>query len=188
MQQLFDFNEMRLYMSQRTPLHVMITAARKLVRWWAFYCGILLSVPLVSFANNLIAPRIEILGEGQLPRPVFPSTANASSGVNDAQWAEVTGNEGNLRLRLIRRDTHRSSMEMAMRCTTVETGIMASTFLCCRSMTETVPAPTLEVYPREPSLEIASIWDCGSPVGMEPTTLRVFGSITSIERVSSAVT
>src|SRR6266849_7243365 len=43
----YEFREMRLYMSQRTPLNVMITAARKLTWWWAFYCGILLSAPLI---------------------------------------------------------------------------------------------------------------------------------------------
>jgi len=42
--------EMRLYLSQRTPLNVMITAARKLRDWWTFYCGILLSAPLVLAA------------------------------------------------------------------------------------------------------------------------------------------
>jgi hypothetical protein len=44
---LYEVMEMRLYMSQRTPVNVMITAARKLRDWWRFYCGILLSAPLV---------------------------------------------------------------------------------------------------------------------------------------------
>ncbi len=44
---LYEVMEMRLYMSQRTPVNVMITAARKLRDWWSFYCGILLSAPLV---------------------------------------------------------------------------------------------------------------------------------------------
>jgi hypothetical protein len=46
----YEFREMRLYMSQRTPLNVMITAARKLNWWWSFYCGVLLSAPLVLVA------------------------------------------------------------------------------------------------------------------------------------------
>lgn len=44
---LYEVMEMRLYMSQRTPVNIMITAARKLRDWWSFYCGILLSAPLV---------------------------------------------------------------------------------------------------------------------------------------------
>jgi hypothetical protein len=44
---LYEVMEMRLYMSQRTPLNVMITAARKLRDWWGFYCSVLLSFPLV---------------------------------------------------------------------------------------------------------------------------------------------
>jgi len=47
---LYEANEMRLYMSQRTPLNVMIKAARKLTLWWTFYFGILLSAPLVLTA------------------------------------------------------------------------------------------------------------------------------------------
>jgi len=47
---LYEVMEMRLYLSQRTPLNVMITAARKLRDWWSFYCGILLSAPLVLAA------------------------------------------------------------------------------------------------------------------------------------------
>lgn len=44
---LYEVMEMRLYLSQRTPVNVMITAARKLRDWWRFFCGFLLSVPLV---------------------------------------------------------------------------------------------------------------------------------------------
>lgn len=47
MRYLYEVMEIRLYMSQRTPVNVMITAARKLRDWWSFYCGILLSAPLV---------------------------------------------------------------------------------------------------------------------------------------------
>jgi hypothetical protein len=43
----YEVREMELYISKRTPRNVMITAAGKLMSWWAFYCGILLSVPLV---------------------------------------------------------------------------------------------------------------------------------------------
>jgi len=43
----YEISEMRLYISQRTPTNVMITAARKLMTWWAFYCGILMSAPLL---------------------------------------------------------------------------------------------------------------------------------------------
>jgi len=49
-QELYEVNEMRLYLSQRTPLNVMLTAARKMMGWWAFYCGILLSAPLLLAA------------------------------------------------------------------------------------------------------------------------------------------
>jgi hypothetical protein len=43
----YEVNEMRMYMSQRTPLNLLITAAPKLTEWWQFYCGLLLSIPLV---------------------------------------------------------------------------------------------------------------------------------------------
>jgi hypothetical protein len=51
---LYEVMEMRLYMSQRTSVNVLITAARKLRDWWSFYCGILLSTPLllVTLLNN----------------------------------------------------------------------------------------------------------------------------------------
>jgi hypothetical protein len=47
LQYYYEVKEMRPYMSQRTPANLMITAARKLMTWWAFYCGVLLSAPLV---------------------------------------------------------------------------------------------------------------------------------------------
>jgi hypothetical protein len=43
----YEVMEMRRYLSQRTFGNVMISAARKLMTWWVFYCGILLSAPLV---------------------------------------------------------------------------------------------------------------------------------------------
>jgi len=43
----YEVREMQLYLSQRTVLNLSIMAARKLMTWWAFYCGILLSTPLV---------------------------------------------------------------------------------------------------------------------------------------------
>ena len=49
-QYLYEVMEMRLYLSQRTPVNVMITATRKLRDWWGFYCGILLSAPLIFAA------------------------------------------------------------------------------------------------------------------------------------------
>jgi hypothetical protein len=49
-QYLYEGYEMRLYMSQRTPFNVMMKAARKIRVWWTFYCGILLSAPLVLAA------------------------------------------------------------------------------------------------------------------------------------------
>lgn len=49
-QYYYEISEMRLYLSQQTVKNVMITAARKLMTWWAFYCGILLSAPLVLVA------------------------------------------------------------------------------------------------------------------------------------------
>jgi hypothetical protein len=43
----YEVREVQLYISQRTPRNVMIKAAAKLVRFWMFYCGILLSAPLL---------------------------------------------------------------------------------------------------------------------------------------------
>ena len=50
LQYLYEVNEMRLYLSQRTPLNIMLKGARKLTAWWFFYCGILLSAPLLLMA------------------------------------------------------------------------------------------------------------------------------------------
>ena len=46
----YEISEMRPYLSQQTLRNISIMAARKLMTWWAFYCGILLSVPLVLAA------------------------------------------------------------------------------------------------------------------------------------------
>jgi hypothetical protein len=46
-QYYYEVSEMRRYLSQRTFQNLMISAARKLMTWWAFYCGILLSAPLL---------------------------------------------------------------------------------------------------------------------------------------------
>jgi hypothetical protein len=43
----YEVNEMRLYMSQRTPKNLLLTGAMKFSEWWEFYCGVLLSTPLV---------------------------------------------------------------------------------------------------------------------------------------------
>jgi hypothetical protein len=43
----YEVNEMRLYLSQRTAKNLLLTAAMKFEEWWEFYCGILLSTPLV---------------------------------------------------------------------------------------------------------------------------------------------
>src|SRR5438477_13094978 len=55
-------------------------------------------------------------------------------------------------------------------------------------MAEMVPAPTFDVYARWPLLEITSMCDSGASVGIESITFRAIGSMTLIERVSSAVT
>jgi hypothetical protein len=49
-QHYYEISEMRLYLSQRTIINVLITAARKLTTWWSFYFGVLLSVPLILAA------------------------------------------------------------------------------------------------------------------------------------------
>jgi hypothetical protein len=43
----YHYQEMRLYALQRTPAQFIRLAARKLASWWAFYCGVLLTAPLV---------------------------------------------------------------------------------------------------------------------------------------------
>src|SRR5262249_36381400 len=47
LQYYYEVNEMKLYMSQRTVKNLLLTAVPKLQEWWEFYCGILLSIPLV---------------------------------------------------------------------------------------------------------------------------------------------
>src|SRR5437773_8158043 len=72
----------------------------------------------------------------------------------------------------------RPSGEMEMRWTLFATGIVAMRLRFTRSSTLTLPALTLAVYPRWPSSERTSMWDCGSPVGISASSLRVEGSIT----------
>jgi hypothetical protein len=43
----YHYREMRLYTLQRTPAQFLRVVARKLATWWAFYCGVLLTAPLV---------------------------------------------------------------------------------------------------------------------------------------------
>jgi hypothetical protein len=43
----YHYREVRLYALQRTPAQFLRVAARKLTTWWAFYCGVLLTAPLV---------------------------------------------------------------------------------------------------------------------------------------------
>jgi len=43
----YEVNEMKLYVSQRTPRNLLLAGAMKFAEWWEFYCGILLSAPLV---------------------------------------------------------------------------------------------------------------------------------------------
>jgi len=47
LQYYYEGQEMGRYLSQRTFENAMIMTARKLMTWWAFYCGALLSTPLV---------------------------------------------------------------------------------------------------------------------------------------------
>ncbi len=43
----YEINEMRPYLTQRVPKWFLTGTARKLATWWEFYCGFILSVPLV---------------------------------------------------------------------------------------------------------------------------------------------
>jgi len=43
----YHYQEMRLYALQRTPSAFVRLMSRKLATWWAFYCGVLLTAPLV---------------------------------------------------------------------------------------------------------------------------------------------
>jgi len=47
LQYYYEVKENRLYASQRIPAVWIDAVGRKLGTWWAFYCGVLLSVPLV---------------------------------------------------------------------------------------------------------------------------------------------
>jgi len=43
----YEFQELRTYEMQRSPLAWTLAIARKMYIWWAFYCGLLLSIPLI---------------------------------------------------------------------------------------------------------------------------------------------
>lgn len=46
-QYYYEVNEMKPYVTERVPKYLMSGIVRKLATWWAFYCGILMSIPLV---------------------------------------------------------------------------------------------------------------------------------------------
>lgn len=46
-QYYYEVREMQAYLTQRMPAGLMLAIARKLATWWAFYCGPLLTAPLV---------------------------------------------------------------------------------------------------------------------------------------------
>lgn len=43
----YEFRELHEYDSQRIPKYWFLAVARKIASWWDFYCGVLLSVPLI---------------------------------------------------------------------------------------------------------------------------------------------
>jgi hypothetical protein len=43
----YEFQELHLYDSQRVPQYWCFAVGRKIATWWNFYCGILLSIPLL---------------------------------------------------------------------------------------------------------------------------------------------
>jgi len=43
----YEFRELHAYDSQRIPKYWFLAVARKIATWWDFYCGILLSIPLL---------------------------------------------------------------------------------------------------------------------------------------------
>jgi hypothetical protein len=43
----YEINEMKPYLTQRVPKWFVTGTARKLATWWEFYCGFVLSIPLV---------------------------------------------------------------------------------------------------------------------------------------------
>ncbi len=47
LQYYYEVEELKPYVTQRVPKWFLTSAARKLATWWQFYCGYVLSVPLV---------------------------------------------------------------------------------------------------------------------------------------------
>lgn len=76
LQYYYEIDEMRPYVTQRVPKYFVTGIAHKLLIWWAFYCGILLSVPLGLPAllrkGRIRAMQIAILA-GLIGLPSFSS-------------------------------------------------------------------------------------------------------------------
>src|SRR5438552_4072492 len=85
-------------------------------------------------------------------------------------------------------NTQRSSGEIEIRCTCAPTGITVTVFRPGKSSTDTVPGPTLAVYPWRPSWLMASMCDSACPVGILPAILSVLGSMMLTVLSSSVVT
>ncbi len=47
LQYYYEVNEMKPYVTQRVPKYFITAVVRKFTTWWAFYCGVLLTTPLV---------------------------------------------------------------------------------------------------------------------------------------------
>ncbi|MGC1617887.1 MAG: hypothetical protein WA765_05310 [Candidatus Acidiferrum sp.] len=78
----YHYQEMRLYALQRTPSQFVRLMSRKLATWWAFYCGVLLTAPLVlpgllrrgriRIAQGLVFAGLLILGLAYNPASTLP--------------------------------------------------------------------------------------------------------------------
>ncbi|HXM97606.1 MAG TPA: hypothetical protein VN982_03955 [Candidatus Dormibacteraeota bacterium] len=86
----YHVREMRLYTLQRTPARFTRLMTRKLATWWIFYCGVLLTAPLV-LPGLLLRGRLRLVQVAMLAGLVFMSLLYDPASLSECAVIDVLG-------------------------------------------------------------------------------------------------